>query len=135
MHLGHRKSIDIDLFSINDFDVESTLQNLEQDFKFEMSQMESNTLRGSISGERIKDFIDLYFLLKIYTFAEIVSFYQKKYKSRNAIHAIKALIYFEDVDVSEWPDMIKETDLQWENVKNSIEIECNKYIKDLLKQS
>ncbi|MBW1839305.1 MAG: nucleotidyl transferase AbiEii/AbiGii toxin family protein [Deltaproteobacteria bacterium] len=173
LHLGHRVSIDIDLFSTNEFDAEKILQKLEQDFQFEMSQRETNTLLGSIkgvkvdlvthaypmikplqifegiriadildisamkvnaisvSGERIKDFVDLYYLLKEFTIAEIVGCYELKYRQRNSMHAIKSLIYFEDVDVSEWPRMIKEPGLKWDTISKSIENDCIAYIKNL----
>jgi len=34
LHLGHRESIDIDLFTTKDFDVNSTLEYLEQEYNF-----------------------------------------------------------------------------------------------------
>jgi hypothetical protein len=34
---------------------------------------------------------------------------------------LKSLIYFEDVDESEWPVLIKEPDLKWKDVRRKIQ--------------
>ena len=103
--IGHRKSVDIDLFTSKDFLAEQVLEKLESDFAFQMDYVGGNTIKGSSAGikvdilahkypsigetieieniriasledisamkvnsiandgTRVKDFIDLYFLL------------------------------------------------------------------------
>jgi len=77
----------------------------------------------SISGQRSKDFIDIYYALSHFSMDEMISFYSEKYKQINCTHVIKSLIYFDDVDLSDWPVMIKEPDLKWDNVKQRLEEE------------
>jgi predicted nucleotidyltransferase component of viral defense system len=53
MQLGHRKSIDLDLFSQNDIEVNSILEYLEERFGFELDFSAKNTLKGSIQKVKI----------------------------------------------------------------------------------
>ncbi len=75
----------------------------------------------STSGQRIKDFIDIYYLLDKYDLKTMSGFYLKKYNQQNDLLVLKSLIYFDDVQESEWPLMIKEPDLKWKDVKRKIQ--------------
>jgi hypothetical protein len=77
----------------------------------------------SISGQRSKDFIDIYYALNHFSISEIISFYTEKYKQLNPAHVIKSLIYFDDVDLAGWPVMLKDPDLKWDTVKQRIKDE------------
>ena len=77
--------------------------------------MKLNAISGS--GQRIKDFIDIYFLLQKYTIGEMLSFYRQKYSENNDALVLKSLIWFEDADLSDWPVMILEPRLSWSAVK------------------
>jgi hypothetical protein len=163
MQIEHRKSIDLDLFTTNDFDSNKLLEFLEENFGFRLDYSEKNTLQGSINnvkidfishkyplvktpvnllkakilsvadiaamklnaiagnGTRSKDFIDIYFILKHFTVQEILNFYNIKYKTRNSLHVIKSLNYFDDISTQDWPDMILEKNLSLTKVKQSIE--------------
>ena len=70
LKLGHRKSVDLDLFSNFNFDVEQLLENLSADFN--------------------------------------------------------------DIDFSDWPEIISEPELKWETVKSKLESSVKKYIKEKL---
>ncbi len=162
LKLGHRKSIDIDLFSNFSFDIQYILESLTFDFNFNLFSSAPNTLKGSISnikidiishrynlinnpiliedifllsiediiamklnaitinGQRIKDFIDIYFLLDKYSINEMLSFYIKKYNSHNSVNVLKSLIWFNDVDTSEWPLILYNKQLSWSKVKKTI---------------
>ncbi|MEO6893903.1 MAG: nucleotidyl transferase AbiEii/AbiGii toxin family protein [Ginsengibacter sp.] len=74
----------------------------------------------SISGQRSKDFIDIYYALRHFSISEIISFYAEKYRQLNSTHVIKSLIYFDDVDLADWPVMIKDPGLKWDSVKQKI---------------
>lgn len=50
LQLGHRKSIDLDLFSKKDFDSEKLKHYLIKEYKFEQSFQEKNTLKGFIDN-------------------------------------------------------------------------------------
>jgi hypothetical protein len=52
------------------------------------------------SGQRLKDFIDIYFLLEHYSIKDILSFFEAKYQGTNPVIALKAVSYFDDIDES-----------------------------------
>lgn len=163
LYLGHRKSIDIDLFSNFEFDSSELLEKLQQDFNFEIFSTAVNTLKGSInqvkidfiahrypnindplqidnitllsiqdilamklnaiatSGQRSKDFIDIYFALSRFDLDNMLDFYQRKYNQTNVVHVLKSLIYYDDVDLSDWPVLISEPGLKWKDIKSKLE--------------
>jgi hypothetical protein len=163
LYLGHRKSVDIDLFSNFSFDTSGLLEQIHQDFQYHLFYTASNTLKGSItsinldilahryqligepetiqgvkvmsvpdiaamklnavsmSGQRSKDFIDVYYLLQQYRLEELLAFYKKKYNQDNDSHILKSLIYFDEVDLADWPVLIKNPALKWINIKTFIE--------------
>lgn len=68
-----------------------------------------------------KDFIDLYFLLQIYTLPFLFEKLQEKYTNLNydKLHILKSLIYFKDAQKQPSPRMHKE--ISWETIKKEIE--------------
>ena len=84
----------------------------------------------SVSGQRSKDFIDIYFALDHFNIREMLRFYQEKYQQHNTTHILKSLVFFDDVDLSDWPILLKQPDLKWTTVKNTIE----KAVLDFIKQ-
>ncbi len=56
LQIGHRKSIDLDLFTLHDFDFEDISKYLKSNYGFTDSFFEKNTLKGFISGIKI-DFL------------------------------------------------------------------------------
>ena len=50
------------------------------------------------SGKRLKDFIDIYFLLQYFTMDQLIAFFVKKYSYSNSLIALKAVTYFDDID-------------------------------------
>jgi hypothetical protein len=50
------------------------------------------------SGKRLKDFIDIYFLLEHFIMNQMVGFFIEKYTYMNPMMAIKAVNYFDDID-------------------------------------
>ena len=60
------------------------------------------------SGKRLKDFIDIYFLLEQFTMDQLIGFFVKKYSYSNPLSALKAVTYFEDIDENtDPPKMLK----------------------------
>lgn len=173
LHLNHRKSIDIDLFSNFGFDASELLENIHQDFSYQLFYTASNTLKGCIgninvdilahrykliaepeaihgvkrlslpdiiamklnaistSGQRSKDFIDIYYLLKKYNLKKMVEFYQLKYNQQNAAFVLKSLVYFDDVDLADWPVLIENPRLKWAEVKKRIEKVVTDYARSV----
>lgn len=96
--------------------------------KKDIAAMKVNAISGN--GTRVKDFVDIYFLLHEFTVEEILQFYRVKYAMRNDFHALKSIFYFADIDASAWPKMLLEPGLKLENVKKYL----LKKEKDYLKQ-
>ncbi len=172
IYMDHRRSVDIDLFSNQSFDASQLLENIHQDFNYQLFHTALNTIKGSISdikvdilahrypylqapqnidgilllskqdiiamklnaistsGQPSKDFIDLFYLLDIYNLADMLSFYKTKYNQQNDTLILKSLIYFEDVDLSDWPVLLKEPGLKWEDVKKKLDKTVMHYIQE-----
>lgn len=172
LYMGHRKSIDLDLFSNSDFEAGQVLENLSADFPFNLFFSSKNTLKGSInqvhidilahryplinepviienvsmlsiediiamklnaiaiSGQRVKDFVDIYFLLQSYTVKQMIDFYKKKYSQYNEVNVLKSLCWFEDVDISGWPMLLKNSTLKWDSIKKTLEKAVLTYLKN-----
>ena len=73
-----------------------------------------------------RDFIDLYFILQKIQLSNILDFYEQKYKklASNLIHIKKSLVYFEDAEDEDVPDMLKH--ISWKKVKAFFEEEVRK---------
>jgi len=161
VHFGHRKSIDLDFFSSENFSTSDLKRQLSQISEIVLLGEADGTLHAtadhvmvsffhygysllfppikfeglmladkrdiaamkldavSSRGSR-KDFIDIYELLKYYTLAELIDFFEMKYTGikYNMLHILKSLIYFEDADGEPPPVMLHEAG--WDNIKKNI---------------
>lgn len=81
----------------------------------DIAAMKINAIEGR--GTR-KDFIDMYFLLKNYSFADILTFYGTKYPEHSQFRAVMSLSYFEDAEQQPMPKMF--IPVEWEDVKSGI---------------
>ena len=166
-HLGHRLSIDLDLFGkfdheiitetlqsevFDDFYVLSENKNIKQYLinqvkvdivKYDRYQwLEDVIIDGQIriaglkdiaamkiaaitNRGRKKDFIDIFFLLNIFSIKEIIDFYQTKYFDANIFLSITSLAYFDDAEKDDMPKMLIPT--TWEDVKRKIIAEVKQY--------
>jgi len=173
LYLGHRTSVDIDLFPNFNFDAVQLMELIQKDYPLQLYYTAQNTLKGnieninvdiiahrypyliepseienirilsepdiiamklnaiSVSGQRSKDFIDIYFVLenKKYSLNDMLKFYQMKYSQTGDMHVLKSLMYFDDVDLSDWPVLISKPNLKWTDVKSRIDKEVLKIIK------
>jgi hypothetical protein len=59
----------------------------------------------------------------------MLGFYQEKYKQQNDTFILKSLIWFDDVDLADWPVMTDNPGLKWTDVKKGIEKAVLHYIK------
>jgi hypothetical protein len=175
LYWGHRKSIDIDLFCDSGFDAGYLLEEIQQNFTFELFFTAPNTLKGainkikvdliahrypyikspvlmgdvkvlhehdilamklnaiSISGQRSKDFIDIWYAFKKYQISDMIGFYMAKYNQTEASHVLKSLIFFDDVDLADWPELLKDPHLKWDDIRNDIEKNVLRYINTFKK--
>jgi len=88
--------------------------------------MKLNAISGS--GQRVKDFIDIYYLLQNFSIDQMIGFYKKKYSHYNEVSVLKSLVYFDDIDFNDWPEMIADPDLKWNTIKDELEKRVKKYL-------
>lgn len=65
--------------------------------------------------------VDIYYLLPEFTLGEMLEFYKKKYDQKNVAFILKSLIWFEDVDLADWPVLIDNPESKWGDVKKRLE--------------
>lgn len=150
LQLGHRNSIDIDLFTQDDFSdddiinllvpkyevkeifrrknsIISLLNNIKTDFikhnyplilppiteegitflgKEDIAAMKFHAIIQS--GKRLKDFIDIYYLLRHFSMEQMIGFFTQKYSYSNPMIAMKAVNFFDEIDENiDPPKMLK----------------------------
>jgi hypothetical protein len=140
LYIGHRISIDIDLFCNTDFNAVKISKHLNSTYKGAKTQALKNATFSLVnnikvdliahqypwlkpsnniddirmaslddigamkvhaiiqSGNRLKDFIDVYFLLEHRSFSQLINVYEQKYPDANRILAHNAMVYFKDID-------------------------------------
>ena len=59
----------------------------------------------------------------------MLSFYKTKYNQENDTFILKSLIYFDEVDLSDWPVLVKDPGLKWDKVKRHLEKTVLQYAK------
>jgi Nucleotidyl transferase AbiEii toxin, Type IV TA system len=140
LQLGHRNSIDIDLFTQNDFTAEEIEELLKTKYTYTTTLARKNTVLAVVnniktdfikhtypfilppiteegitflskediaamkfhaiiqSGKRLKDFIDVYYLLQHFSMQQMIGFFTQKYCYSNPMIAMKAVNYFDEID-------------------------------------
>ncbi|WP_316847658.1 nucleotidyl transferase AbiEii/AbiGii toxin family protein [Pedobacter psychrodurus] len=161
LRIGHRQSIDIDLFNSSDFDGDNLAAHLRNNYDADVKRHKSNYTSGSIgevdfdfishkypsikpietidgirmmsnedisamkinaivnSGQRIKDFIDIHYLLKEMSLDKILNYYSQKYPNVDHKTAKSSLLYHQDIDFNV-PVMLTDGKLKWQEVKQGI---------------
>ena len=162
LQMGHRNSIDLDLFTQNEFDGQELLdfisgiysdvkiiyqrkntlilmiQNVKTDFirhpyaylnepiteegirylsKQDIAAMKINAIVNS--GKRLKDFVDIYFLLEHFNMSQILGFYRQKYPHMSPMVPLKAIVFFDDIDPEMDPPKMRKP-LKIETIKKRI---------------
>lgn len=175
LQIGHRISLDIDLFTQTDFNTQPLLLTLKQTFSISYLTEDVNTLNLNITfpersdnatkvdlikypyplinpiltidnirllsiediipmklsavagrGSK-KDFYDIFYLLKKYSFEDMFLLFERKFKSLNSFHILKSLTYFDDAEAEPNPQTIENSD--WQEIKNTIIQKTNNYIQ------
>jgi len=105
LQIGHRKSIDLDLFG-----------------KVEMDKL---PLAELFAPFKTVEIIKKSAQINIFEINEIISFYNQKYFDASTYLAIKSLTYFDDAEQDMDLDML--IDIDWEKVKDTITKEVVAY--------
>jgi hypothetical protein len=167
LQIGHRLSIDIDLFTREPFDSDRVMEMLITKHRFQRSFQAPHTLKGFCSGvmldlvrhdyeefevlledgirmlsmqdiaamklnaivgdgTRVKDFIDIYFLLDVFPLEDMVRFYCRKYKQDDALIVLRCLAYFDDTSVADWPRLLRQPEVSFEQIKERLRLAVKK---------
>lgn len=159
LQIGHRKSIDIDLFgnlesdfisiskSLNSIGKTVILSNSENIHVFSVDEIKVDIVNYPypwleapicedsliIAGQKDiaamklaaitnrgsrKDFIDIFFLLRMFSLSDMLDFYAQKFRDGSVFLVLKSLSYFEDAELDESPKMLELLD--WNEVKKTI---------------
>lgn len=165
LRLGHRLSIDIDLFTTKDFDSLMMLKYLHDNYgaNLKESRLSQNTVLTHIddikvdvithnypllnsveetegvrmisnedigamklhaihqSGDRYKDFVDMYFMLEQEPLKFYLQAYQKKY-DKDPYWASIGLNTYDKITTFEGVDMLKEKQQNWKNIQKRLEL-------------
>ncbi len=82
---------------------------------------------AAITGRgTMKDFIDLFYLLKQFSLEQILQFYEQKYSDASVFMALKSLSYFDDANLDIMPKMFHK--INWENIKSTILKKVKEYV-------
>lgn len=88
----------------------------------DIAAMKINAIIGR--GTR-KDFVDIAYLLKVYTLSQILHFYFEKYPDASMFLAAKSLAYFADAENLPMPEMLVKD--SWEDLKSYISKQYEEY--------
>lgn len=172
LKIGHRKSIDIDLFTSNEFDSSLLGNYLSRNYGASLTLQIKNCVKGQIdgvefdfishryphirppetiegirmmsladiaamkinaivgSGTRIKDFIDIHYLLKRMEYSNMLKYYCAKYPDVTPGMARSSLLYHNDINFKV-PVVLYDAKLKWNDVETSIKRAIADYEKEL----
>jgi hypothetical protein len=149
LQIGHRKSIDIDLFTQKELQIPEITKYLKNNYggKYQILNSQNMIYQVAIdgikvdfvqhpfnlvepvfqdsginylgkndiaamklraienSGNRAKDFIDIYFLLKEISLENMFEYYQQKYATNNIFNAKRSLTFFDDIPKESWDEV------------------------------
>jgi hypothetical protein len=177
LQIGHRTSVDIDLFTSQKSDrdkiesdlikkyeknykrifiTENTITCIIHDIKVDILKYEYPYIEKGINeegikiislpdiaamkldaitgnGSRVKDFVDIYFLLDKFSIDKMFNFYKMKYSHSDIYHVKKSLVYFNDLPPDSWAsvNLLKEKDLTLETVKKRLTDELKNFDRSL----
>jgi hypothetical protein len=179
LQIGHRKSIDIDLFSSSAFNEQEIKKHLEKKFGATVDRVSKNSIRVEIneikvdlavhnypllkplqevekirlvslediaamklnaitrSGNRPKDFVDMYALLEYKHLQTWIDAYKQKYPNVNENMARQSLNYFNDIDIKALGNDLTLKNFDWKKVIQRMKLavkEPNKIFESVSKE-
>lgn len=157
LQIGHRLSIDIDLFTTKGFDEQAMAIHLENQYPVKIRDMFKNTILMDIdkvkvdiiahkypwqqpvqtkdgirlaslqdigamklhaifqNGTRVKDFVDMHFLLEHHPLKVYLETYKNKYDGNPALAAY-GLLHHDNIDKEEKVKLLKEKENNWNKI-------------------
>jgi hypothetical protein len=115
---GYIDGIKIDF--VKEFD--NWLKPVQHFDEIRLAQMEDVApmkLKAITKRGRKRDFVDLYFLLQIFSVQELLNLYKQRTGQEEIIHVITSMTYFEDAENDEMPYMFNKK-ITWQTIKKKI---------------
>ncbi|MCB0588923.1 MAG: nucleotidyl transferase AbiEii/AbiGii toxin family protein [Phaeodactylibacter sp.] len=166
LQIGHRVSVDLDLFGHRPFETQEILDELHPLSPLSIMSQSKNILVLNVQGVKVdfvnyryplisdplkteglrllaipdiaamklaaiagrgrkRDFYDLFFILRLYSLDDLISFYLRKFDDGSELMVARSLVYFEDADEDEEVILLEEK-IRWESVKRLIREEVRK---------
>ncbi len=168
LQIGHRKSIDLDIFNTQAFDVKELeiILSTAEKFKFSYTGNNSRMLFGFIDNIKCdfvnepaslinpfieiegvnyfsiadiaamklhticgrgkkKDFFDIYALLELYTWEQLLNWFRKKYDDSQLFFLQRSILYFEDAENDPDINGVSPFLKSWEEIKKLIVTKCS----------
>jgi hypothetical protein len=100
----------------------------------DISAMKLSAIAGS--GDRPKDFIDIYYLIKYNNvkLSDMFNYYKEKFNQKDISHVKRSISYFGDCEEKEWAKVKLITDtLDVNEIKNFLTKEVDNYCNDNIK--
>jgi hypothetical protein len=88
----------------------------------------ASTILNTVKSYSKKDYYVLYELLNVFTFAELIGFYSRKYPNHDLASVLKSLSDFHEVELE---DNTILTPVSWDTIKDKFSKEIRNYILDL----
>jgi len=86
-------------------------------------------------GDQAKDYIDIYFLLKVMELKDMFEYYKQKFNQSDINPIKRSLIYFDDVTESNWLSVkLLEDELSIDKVKQTLIDKMNEYNKTIIER-
>lgn len=129
LYLGHRKSIDLNLFTPDNFDSNKLEEYLIDKYNFKSSYLEKNTLKGTINDVKIDcithnyPYIEPPFKseegIRLYSIKDITAMKLSAIADNGTRIKDKGLTYFQDLNFEETVQLINGS-LIWETVERRL---------------
>lgn len=129
LYLGHRKSIDLDLFTPDNFDSNKLEEYLIYKYNFKSSYLEKNTLKGTINDVKIDcithnyPYIEPPFKsedgIRLYSIKDITAMKLSAIADNGTRIKDKGLTYFQDLNFKETVQLISGSFI-WETVERRL---------------
>jgi len=128
LRLGHRYSVDLDLFSYQHFDIVAHIYPLIDEPFIAENVIRLYSIRDIVamklvaisdSGKRLKDFVDIAFLSTKMSLTQMLEAYSQKYQRSSSLHALRGLAYFDDINFDVPLNLIN-CIFSWEKIEKRI---------------
>ena len=167
LHIGHRNSIDLDIFSTENFDVAaleaeiiaiknreieitgknkrmlfcyinslkcdfvhepakliSTFIPIENSFLFSIEDIGAMKLHTICGRGKKKDFFDIYALLQLYEWKDLIKWFKIKYSETELYFLWRSIMYFEDAEADFEIKGYGNFNANWKEIKEFIKKTC-----------